>query len=379
MHVARLSLVDFRSYPSVDIELSPGATAFVGANGQGKTNLVEAIDYLSRMDSHRVSSDAPLVRAGAERAVVRADVVKEGRSALIELEITPGKANRARVNRNAVPRIRDLVGTVRTIIFSPEDLALVKGDPSDRRRFLDGLLVLRTPRLAGVRADYERTLRQRNTLLKSAGRRREVDLSTLDIWDENLARIGGQLTAARLALLDALAPYATRAYRAVAAAAAEDRQTVGLTYRSSAHDLDPSERDADAIAKSLMDHLEQRRRDELERGISLVGPHRDEVVLSIGDLPAKGYASHGESWSLALALKLAAFDLVRDDGDDPILILDDVFAELDQRRREHLAELVASAEQVLVTAAVEDDVPEGLSGRRFTVRSGEVTAHDHRT
>ncbi|RLV57291.1 DNA replication/repair protein RecF [Aeromicrobium phragmitis] len=378
MHVARLSLVDFRSYPSVDIELSPGATAFVGANGQGKTNLVEAIDYLSRLDSHRVASDAPLVRAGAERAVVRADVVKEGRSALIELEITPGKANRARVNRNAVPRIRDLVGTVRTIIFSPEDLALVKGDPSDRRRFLDGLLVLRTPRLAGIKADYERTLRQRNTLLKSAGRRRDVDLSTLDIWDENLARIGGQLTAARLALLDALAPYATRAYGAVAAAAAEDRQSVGLTYRSSAQDLDPDERDADAIAKSLTEHLDQRRRDELERGVSLVGPHRDEVVLSIGDLPAKGYASHGESWSLALALKLAAFDLVRDDGDDPILILDDVFAELDQRRREHLAELVGTAEQVLVTAAVEDDVPEGLSGRRFTVRSGEVKAHDVR-
>jgi DNA replication and repair protein RecF len=230
MRVARLSLHDFRSYPEVEIALEPGPTAFVGANGQGKTNLVEAIDYLSRLDSHRVSSDTPLVRAGAERAVVRAEVVRGDRTALLELEITPGRANRARVNRAALPRTRDLVGVLRTVTFSPEDLALVKGDPSDRRRFLDGLLVLRTPRLAGVKADYERVLRQRNTLLKSArsGRyiNRQVDLSTLDIWDDKLATLGGEIVAARIALLHDLAPFLVESYRTVATRAAPERRDV---------------------------------------------------------------------------------------------------------------------------------------------------------
>ena len=372
MHVSRLTLHDFRSYPDVEIVLEPGATAFIGSNGQGKTNLVEAVDYLSRLDSHRVSSDAPLVRAGAEQAIVRADVVKGGRSALLELEITPGKANRARVNRGALPRTRDLVGLLRTVIFSPEDLALVKGDPSDRRRFLDSLLVLRTPRLAGVKADYDRVLKQRNTLLKSARGRRNVEIATLDIWDENLARTGAELVAQRLGLLDALAPHLVDAYQRVAAASAPDRRVVLATYRSSV-DLDPELRDQAAIERHLLDEIDRRRGDEVDRGISLVGPHRDDVVLTIGDFPAKGYASHGESWSFALALKLASFELLRDDGDDPVLILDDVFAELDQGRREQLADLVADAEQVLVTAAVADDVPPGLRGHRFRVAGGEVT------
>lgn len=372
MHVTRLELVDFRSYPSVDIDLKPGTTAFVGANGQGKTNLVEAVDYLSRLDSHRVSGDFPLVRAGADSAIIRAEVVKDGRSALIELEIVPGKSNRARVNRNPVPRIRDLVGTVRTIIFSPEDLVLVKGDPSDRRHFLDGLLVLQTPRLAGVKADYDRTLKQRNTLLKTA-RNKQVDLSTLDVWDESLARNGGELTAARLALLDDLMPYVTRAYRAVAASASADRQEIGAQYRPAA-EFDPAERDPHQLSQTLMSELQRRRPDEIERGVSLVGPHRDEIVLTIGELAAKGYASHGESWSLALSLKLASFDLLRESGDDPILILDDVFAELDENRREQLASLVTSAEQVLVTAAVDADVPTVLGECRFHVAAGQVTA-----
>lgn len=372
MHVSRLTLHDFRSYTDVEIVLEPGATAFIGSNGQGKTNLVEAVDYLSRLDSHRVSSDAPLVRAGAEQAIVRAEVVKGGRSALLELEITPGRANRARVNRGALPRTRDLVGLLRTVIFSPEDLALVKGDPSDRRRFLDSLLVLRTPRLAGVRADYDRVLKQRNTLLKSARGRRNVEIATLDIWDENLARTGAELVAQRLALLDALAPHLVDAYQCVAAASAPDRRVVLATYRSSV-DLDPEVRDQAAIERHLLDEIDRRRGDEVDRGISLVGPHRDDVVLAIGELPAKGYASHGESWSFALALKLASFELLRDDGDDPVLILDDVFAELDQGRREQLADLVGGAEQVLVTAAVADDVPPGLRGHRFRVAGGEVT------
>ncbi len=371
MHVSKLTLHDFRSYSDVEIELERGATAFIGSNGQGKTNLVEAIDYLSRLDSHRVSNDAPLVRAGTDQAIVRADVVKGDRTALLELEITPGRANRARINRGALPRTRDLVGVLRTVIFSPEDLALVKGDPLDRRRFLDSLLVLRTPRLAGVKADYDRVLKQRNTLLKSARGRRNVEIATLDIWDENLARTGAELVAARLTLLDALAPHLIDAYERVAAASAPDRRIVLATYRSSVV-LDPELRDQATIERLILDEIERRRRDEVDRGISLVGPHRDDVVLTIGELPAKGYASHGESWSFALALKLASFELLRADDDDPVLILDDVFAELDQGRREQLAGLVADAEQVLVTAAVADDVPEALKGHRFRVSGGEV-------
>ena len=371
MHVSRLILHDFRSYSTVEIDLEPGATAFIGANGQGKTNLVEAIDYLSRLDSHRVSGDAPLVRAGADQAVVRADVVRGDRSALLELEITPGKSNRARINRGALPRTRDLVGVLRTVMFSPEDLVLVKGDPSDRRRFLDSLLVLRTPRLAGVRADYDRVLKQRNTLLKSARGRRNVEIATLDIWDDNLARTGAELVAARLLLLDALAPHLGEAYVRVAAASAPDRREVTATYKPSL-ELDPGMRDRDTIQEALTAEIARRRGDEMDRGISLVGPHRDEVTLMIGDLPAKGYASHGESWSLALALRLASFELLREDDDDPVLILDDVFAELDQGRRRQLAELVGDAEQVLVTAAVADDVPAALKGHRFNVAGGEV-------
>jgi DNA replication and repair protein RecF len=375
MRVARLSLHDFRSYPEVEIVLEPGPTAFIGANGQGKTNLVEAVDYLSRLDSHRVSSDTPLVRAGQERAVVRAEVVRGDRTALLELEITPGRANRARVNRAALPRTRDLVGVLRSVIFSPEDLALVKGDPSDRRRFLDGLLVLRTPRLAGVKADYERVLRQRNTLLKSArsGRfsNRQVDLSTLDIWDDKLATLGGELVAARIALLHDLAPFLVEAYRTVATEAAPDRRDVTAAYRAS---VDVTDEWPAAVREALLAGIEERRRDELDRAVTLVGPHRDDVDLAIGALPAKGYASHGESWSLALALRLASFTLLRaDDDDDPVLILDDVFAELDQGRREQLAELVGDAEQVLVTAAVAEDVPKALAGHRFDVHAGRVT------
>lgn len=371
MHVSRLTLHDFRSYDTVEIDLEPGATAFIGSNGQGKTNLVEAIDYLSRLDSHRVSGDAPLVRSGAERAVVRADVVRGDRTALLELEITPGKSNRARINRGALPRTRDIIGVLRTVMFSPEDLALVKGDPSDRRKFLDSLLVLRTPRLAGVRADYDRVLKQRNTLLKSARGRRNVEIATLDIWDENLARTGAELVSTRLLLLDALAPHLAEAYVRVAAASAPDRRVVTATYKPSL-DLDEGMRDQETIRQALLDEIARRRNDEMDRGISLVGPHRDDVTLMIGDLPAKGYASHGEAWSLALALRLASFELLREDDDDPVLILDDVFAELDQGRRQQLAELVGDAEQVLVTAAVADDVPEALKGHRFNVAGGEV-------
>jgi DNA replication and repair protein RecF len=383
LYVSHLSLHDFRSYADVDVVLEPGATAFVGRNGQGKTNLVEAIDYLSRLSSHRVATDAPLVRADTDQAVVRAAVVKDGRTAVLEVEINPGRANRARVNKSPLPKTRDLVGLVRTVVFSPEDLALVKGDPAERRRFLDDLLVLRTPRLAGARADYERVLRQRNSLLKTAGHARrgggqESALSTLEVWNSHLARVGAEILAERLALVEDLRPYLGNAYATVARGASQD--DAAMDYKPSFEIGD--ERERAALTEGLLAALAERRQDELDRGISLVGPHRDDLVLSLGPggegarLPVRGYASHGESWSYALALRLAAYDLLRADGDDPVLILDDVFAELDAERRGQLAELVAGAEQVLVTAAVDDDVPEKLAGVRFRVAGGEVTRVD---
>ncbi|MBO0841863.1 MAG: DNA replication/repair protein RecF [Nocardioides sp.] len=379
MYVSHLSLHDFRSYASVGVPLDAGVTAFVGRNGQGKTNLVEAIDYLSRLQSHRVASDAPLVRAGADRAVVRAAVVKDGRTATLEVEINAGRANKARVNKSPLPRTRDLVGLVRTVVFAPDDLALVKGDPSDRRRFLDDLMVLRTPRLAGVRADYDRVLKQRNSLLKTAGlargSAREGALATLAVWDDHLARTGAEILAERLALVEALRPYVGKAYATVARGASRD--DAEIEYKPS-FSLDGAKVAAD-LDKLILEEVSRRQRDELARGISLVGPHRDDLLLSLGHdasaqrLPVKGYASHGESWSFALGLKLAAYDLLRADGEDPILILDDVFAELDAGRREQLAEMVADAEQVLVTAAVPEDVPAQLAGARYQVAGGEVT------
>jgi DNA replication and repair protein RecF len=372
LHVAHLTLHDFRSYGDIDVALEPGATAFIGRNGQGKTNLVEAIDYLSRLSSHRVATDAPLVRAGADQAIVRASVVKEGRTALLEVELNPGRANRARINRSPLPRPREIIGLVRTVVFAPDDLTLVKGDPSDRRKFLDDLLMLRTPRLAGVRSDYDRILKQRNSLLKTAGlargSSRDAAMATLEIWDDNLARVGAEILGARLRLVDDLRPYLGKAYEAVARGASRD--DADLEYKPSI-DL------ADDLQAALLDAIAARRKEELDRGISLVGPHRDELLLTLGDpqlrLPVKGYASHGESWSFALAMRLASYDLLRADGDDPILVLDDVFAELDSERRNQLAQLVAGAEQVLVTAAVAADVPASLQGVRFLVADGKVT------
>ena len=378
MYVSHLVLHDFRSYADVEVVLEPGPTAFIGRNGQGKTNLVEAIDYLSRLTSHRVATDAPLVRAGTEQAIIGAAVVKGGRTAVLEVEVNPGRANRARVNKSPLPKTRDLVGLVRTVVFSPEDLALVKGDPAERRRFLDDLLVLRTPRLTAVRADYERILRQRNTLLKTSrfGRGSEGALATLETWNSHLARVGAEILAERLALVEDLRPHLGNAYATVARGASRD--DAAMDYKPSFELGD--ERERGSLTEGLLAALAARRQDELDRGVSLVGPHRDDLVLSLGlgedggpRLPVRGYASHGEAWSFALALKLAAYDLLRADGDDPILILDDVFAELDGERRAQLAELVAGAEQVLVTAAVDDDVPEKLAGVRFRVGGGEVT------
>ncbi|MER5773173.1 DNA replication/repair protein RecF [Streptomyces sp. NPDC002039] len=376
MHVSHLSLADFRSYARAEVPLGPGVTAFVGPNGQGKTNLVEAIGYLATLGSHRVSSDAPLVRMGAERAVIRAAVTQGERQQLVELELNPGRANRARINRSSQVRPRDVLGIVRTVLFAPEDLALVKGDPGERRRFLDELVTARSPRMAAVRSDYERVLKQRNTLLKSAAmaRRhggRSMDLSTLDVWDQHLARAGAELLAQRLDLISTLLPLADKAYEQLAPGGGP----LGLTYKSSAGEaVDSGEaRTREALYEVVLAALADVRKQEIERGVTLVGPHRDDVLLRLGELPAKGYASHGESWSYALALRLASYELLRSEGSEPVLILDDVFAELDSRRRERLAELVSPGEQVLVTAAVDDDVPGVLAGTRFGVSGGEVT------
>ncbi|MFJ3859037.1 DNA replication/repair protein RecF [Streptomyces sp. NPDC090085] len=376
MHVSHLSLADFRSYARAEVPLDPGVTAFVGPNGQGKTNLVEAVGYLATLGSHRVSSDAPLVRMGAERAVIRAAVTQGERRQLVELELNPGRANRARINRSSQVRPRDVLGIVRTVLFAPEDLALVKGDPGERRKFLDELVTARSPRMAGVRSDYERVLKQRNTLLKSAAmaRRhggRSMDLSTLDVWDQHLARAGAELLAQRLDLIATLLPLADKAYEQLAPGGGP----LGLAYKSSAGEqVDSGEaRTREALYEVLLAALGEVRKQEIERGVTLVGPHRDDVLLRLGELPAKGYASHGESWSYALALRLASYELLRSEGSEPVLVLDDVFAELDARRRERLAELVAPGEQVLVTAAVDDDVPGVLVGARYGVSGGEVT------
>jgi DNA replication and repair protein RecF len=382
VHLTRLALTDFRSYPELAIDLAPGVTTFSGLNGEGKTNLVEAIGYLATLGSHRVATDAPMVRRDAPRAILRAMVDGSRGSSLVEIELNPGKANRVRLNRTPLPRPREVLGILRTVLFAPEDLALVKGDPGERRRFLDDLLVATAPRYAGVRSDYERVVKQRTALLKSAGAKghvrgpaREAMTATLDAWDAQLARAGAPLLAGRLRLVDALRPHVTAAYEAVSGGL---QKPVGLAYRSTVAtgSADPAEGASlsnDRLEEELLKASGAARASELERGVCLVGPHRDELELAIGALPARGYASHGESWSLALALRLASFELLRKDLEDPVLILDDVFAELDTGRRDRLAALVAGAEQVLITAAVPEDVPALLTGARFCVSSGRVT------
>jgi len=379
VYVRHLSVADFRSWSHAEVAFDPGPSVLVGANGRGKTNLVEALGYTATLSSHRVSTDAPLVRAGAERAVVRAAVIAEGRELRVEVEIVPGKANRAKLNGSAVTRPRDVLGAVRVVLFAPEDLAIVRGDPAERRRFLDDLVVSRTPRMAGVRADYERVLKQRGVLLKSAGgsKRAGLDLGTLEVWDSHLATHGAQLVAARLDALRALRPYAVAAYAEVAPASAD----LELGYATSLSSELPGLTDAatvpaiDAIEAAIRAELARMRTQELDRGVNLVGPHRDDVSLALGELPVRGYASHGEGWSVALALRLGTFDLLRTDygaGGEPILVLDDVFAELDADRRAQLALAASKAEQAIVTAAVPGDVPDQLQGARYDVEAGEV-------
>lgn len=395
MHLTNLALSDFRNYTEAVAEFEPGVMVLIGSNGQGKTNLVEAIHYLSGLSSHRVAADSALVRVGAPGAVVRAKVMAHGRASTVELEIVSGQANRARLNRTPV-RPRELVGTVRTVLFAPEDLSLVKGDPSERRRFLDDLMILRTPRLAATRAEYEKILRQRSALLKQAGgkgrgRRDDYAESTLDVWDAQLAAAGAQISAARAALVADLQPHVRAAYGEISnsdrlatltlqtslerqeARLAEKGDSGPLTAPVEGSEVGTGGASVAELAARLTAAMRALRPTELERGISLVGPHRDELLLAIGDLPAKGYASHGESWSLALALRIASFELLRqDEMDPPILILDDVFAELDAGRRERLAAMVSVADQVFVTAAVAADVPPELDGAHYRVVAGTI-------
>lgn len=398
MYLEHLSLTDFRSYAQVELALEPGVTVLVGANGIGKTNLMEAIGYLATLSSHRVSSDAPLLRFGTDRALVRARVVRGGQTTVLELEINASRANRGRINRSNPVRARDLLGICQTVLFAPEDLALVKGDPSNRRRFLDELLVSLIPRHSATRTDYDRVLKQRNALLKSAraGKFTAGHEATLDVWDQHMARAGAALLHARLELVELLRPHLAKAY----AQLTDGSKEASALYRSTLQSLMDDDGGAapgagggsmvagSAPAEDLryltVEELTGRyvqafaasRRKELERGISLVGPHRDELELILGEAPAKGYASHGETWSMCLSLRLASYYVMLDDartgGSAPILILDDVFAELDVQRRRKLAAIVSGAEQVLVTAAVDADIPEELSGRRVKVIPGGI-------
>jgi DNA replication and repair protein RecF len=426
MHLTRLALTDFRSYVDVDVPLKSGVTIFSGPNGEGKTNLVEAVGYAATLASHRAAQDAPLIRKGADQAIIRAAISTSANDALVEIELNAGRANRVRLNRTPLTRPRDVLGVLRTVLFAPEDLALVKGDPGDRRRFLDDLLVAMAPRYAAVRADYDRVLKQRTALLKSAGPKggpkgnrqsREAVTATLDVWDAHLARTGAELLVAREHLVTALRPHVENSYAAVAGdgrggavrggAAIEYRRsfesqpaagapttgapTTGAptTGGPDADRPDADRPDADrpaathrdrvrAAEQALREALLEVRASELDRGVCLAGPHRDELELSVRDLPARGYASHGESWSMALALRLASFDLLRAGREDPVLILDDVFAELDAGRRDRLATLVAKAEQVLVTAAVPEDIPSLLTGAHFKVSAGALAVVDGR-
>lgn len=348
---------------------------FVGSNGFGKTNLIEALWYSATLGSHRVASDAPLIRAGAERAVVSTIVVNEGRELAVDLDITSGRANKARLNRSPVRSAREVLGVLRAVLFAPEDLALVRGDPGERRRYLDELATTRRPRIAGVRADYDKVVRQRTALLKTAsGARYRGDrgaLETLDVWDGHLASHGAQLIAARVELVSELAPEVEKAYQLLAPAS----RAAGIRYRSGVDAVEAEaaagNADAEVFEAALLDALSRRRAAELERGVCLVGPHRDDLELKLGGQPAKGFASHGESWSMALALRLAAYELLRAEGSDPVLLLDDVFAELDSARRQALAQVAASAEQVLVTAAVHEDIPVDWDATRV-----EITMQD---
>jgi DNA replication and repair protein RecF len=385
MHVKHLTLSNFRNYKTVELPLNQGINLLVGKNGQGKTNLAEAIFYAATLSSHRVSGYLPLIKQGESKAIIRILARFDDRENLLEIELNTQGSNRARINKGDASRVRDVLGYVNAVIFSPEDLDIVKRDPSNRRAFIDELIVQLTPRMAGVYSDYERVLKQRNTLLKSA---RNIptgssSLSTLDSWDQSLVRIGSEIISARFDITARLAPHLQEAYAAIA----DEKNDPSVKLRSSllSNDIESETSNEfldtgnrEEIENLFQQRLKDVRSKELERGVTLVGPHRDDLLLLLGTLPAKGYISHGESWSYALALKLASAELIRKEAraGDPVLILDDVFAELDSTRRSRLAALVSHNEQVIITAAVAEDVPSELSATRFYVNAGSLEVAD---
>lgn len=378
MIVEYLSLVDFRNYAAADLTLGPGPNLFVGRNGQGKTNLAEAIGFFAMLGSHRVSQDAPMVKDGADAAYIRARLAFGERRVQLEAQIARAGSNKARVN-GAPVRTAELPRFANVVLFAPEDLQIVRGDPGSRRRFADQLLIQRSPRLSGVIADYDRVLKQRTTLLKSARARgiRAENLTTLDVWDDKLVQLGSELIRARVALAAELAAPFAEAYTSIAGADHSPEAEWSLSI--SGGDPEEGEYVVATAIEDLHAHfrsaLARTRAAEIERGVTLVGPHRDDLVLRLRGLPVKGYASHGESWSTALALRLASARLLREQSSlgDPILILDDVFAELDADRRGRLATLVGDFEQVIITAAVEQDVPAALRARTVRVVAGEIS------
>lgn len=382
MLVRHLTLSHFRNHTATDVALHPGVNLLVGFNGQGKTNFVEAIAYLATLSSHRVAGYQPLIQHDQPQAIIRALVSHDERDVLVEVELNRDTQNRARINKADSKRVRDVLGVVHTVVFAPEDLDIVKKDPSNRRAFIDELVVQVWPRFAGVYSDYDRVLKQRNTLLRTARQTgtRGNALSTLDAWDDQMVRLGSEIVNARLDLIERLRPFLTKAYQDIAISNNEPT----IMVRSSlvgAQVLDEDEElpylsftERAGVETMYREKLASVRTKELERGITLIGPHRDDLVLLLGGKAAKLYASHGESWSYALALRLASMQLLREETrtGDPILILDDVFAELDAGRRSRLAELVADNEQVLITAAVAEDVPELLNAKKFKVENGVI-------
>ena len=385
MFVKKVRLTNFRNYKTVELELEQGVNLLYGSNGQGKTNIVEAINFFAALSSHRVAGHTPLIKQGEQAAQLAIELAHEDRELLLEFEINSDSPNRARLNRANLTKPKEILGYLNSVIFAPEDLDIVKRDPSNRRHFIDQLITQLTPRMHGVYSDYERVLKQRNTLLKSAratGTKGD-SLSTLSAWDEQLVVLGSEIIAARVAIIDKLSPFLISNYKNIAKTNNEPRVFIKSSILGSnifdGDESDDSEfldtADKEEIANLFREKLLRMRQKELERAITLVGPHRDDLVLILGSLPAKGYASHGESWSFALALRLASLEILKQESrlGDPILILDDVFAELDADRRDKLAELVKSNEQVIITAAVVEDVPESLVAKRFSVVAGVIT------
>ena len=359
MLITNLNLTNYRSYTTLDLTLEPGVSIFVGKNGEGKTNIAEAILYLTFLSSHRASGNTPLIKLGNQSAYIRAKVKYPEREILLELEINSDKANRAKVNQNQVRSQKEIFGIVQTIYFSPEDLDIVRGDPGERRRFIDQLLTLRSPRIAGVISDYERAVKQRNSLLKT-----RASKDALNPWDKQVAELGGELITLRMLALDELKPIFNQVYKDIS-----DTKPAEIVYKSSIEN--PSINQSENSEK-IMERLVNNRGAELDRGLTLTGPHRDDLLLILGDHLVKGYASHGESWSIALSLKLATYNLLKSDGLSPILILDDVFSELDEERRERLAKISKSADQTIITVAVENDLPKSITGTKYLVRAGVV-------